>query len=388
MRAIELGPDAEGELFRLRYEWTQLSLLQGFDELLCLPTLHGVETYWYQVEAVRKVLKQFHGRVLLADEVGLGKTVEAGMVLKEYLLRGMVERVLILTPATLVGQWQEEMATKFDVRCATSYDALLRQAPLAFWAQPRVIASIATARRPEHRTLLAQQQYDLVIVDEAHHLKNRATANWQLVDVLQKRFLLPSRPRPSKTRWWVYNLLTLLKPGIFKTEKEFRASYMMSGKPRLPANRERMRDLMRDVMIRNTRSLVDTYHRATPRPCAWSLALKSCLLSGTDAAGTAGAPAKLGGSVWRYTCSPPGSHATTAAAPSNAIRRRTACARTGVGCKRVTQPSADEKSVRSATCSAQPHERKIVFVHHRETLARLAQLMGKEASRMSFLKAA
>ena len=168
VRAIELGPDAEGELFRLRYEWTQLSLLQGFDELLCLPTLHGVETYWYQVEAVRKVLKQFHGRVLLADEVGLGKTVEAGMVLKEYLLRGMVERVLILTPATLVGQWQEEMATKFDVRCATSYDALLRQAPLAFWAQ-RVIASIATARRPEHRTLLAQQQYDLVIVDEAHH---------------------------------------------------------------------------------------------------------------------------------------------------------------------------------------------------------------------------
>ena len=128
VRAIELGPDAEGELFRLRYEWTQLSLLQGFDELLCLPTLHGVETYWYQVEAVRKVLKQFHGRVLLADEVGLGKTVEAGMVLKEYLLRGMVERVLILTPATLVGQWQEEMATKFDVRCATSYDALLRQA--------------------------------------------------------------------------------------------------------------------------------------------------------------------------------------------------------------------------------------------------------------------
>ena len=53
--------------FRLRYEWTHLSLLQGFDELLCLPTLHDVDTYWYQVEAVRKVLKQFRGRVLLAD---------------------------------------------------------------------------------------------------------------------------------------------------------------------------------------------------------------------------------------------------------------------------------------------------------------------------------
>ena len=130
--ATQPGSDTDRELFGLRHEWTQLRLLQGFDELLCLPTLHGVETYWYQVEAVRKVLKQFHGRVLLADEVGLGKTIEAGMVLKEYLLRGMAERVLILTPATLVGQWQEEMATKFDVRCATSYDALLRQDPSAF----------------------------------------------------------------------------------------------------------------------------------------------------------------------------------------------------------------------------------------------------------------
>src|SRR5262245_55663682 len=55
----------------------------------------------------------------------------------------------------------------------------------------------------------------------------------------------------------LYNLLTLLKPGIFKTEKEFRGSYMTSGKPRTPANKDKMRDLMRDVMIRNTRSLVD-----------------------------------------------------------------------------------------------------------------------------------
>src|SRR5207302_7353444 len=109
---------------------------------------------------------------------------------KEYLLRGMAEHILILTPATLVGQWQEEMATKFDVLCATSYEALLRQDSSAFWAQPRVIASIATARRPEHQELLASQQYDLVIVDEAHHLKNRAKAHWQIVNTLQKRFLL------------------------------------------------------------------------------------------------------------------------------------------------------------------------------------------------------
>ena len=84
---------------------------------------------------MRKVLKQFRGRVLLADEVGLGKTVEAGMALKEYLLRGMVEQVLVLVPASLVGQWREELETKFDISCATTHDALLREDPERFWAR-------------------------------------------------------------------------------------------------------------------------------------------------------------------------------------------------------------------------------------------------------------
>ncbi|MGH9429767.1 MAG: SNF2-related protein, partial [Terriglobia bacterium] len=167
------------------------------------------EEYWYQVETARKVLKQFRGRVLLADEVGLGKTIEAGMVLKDYMLRGMAERVLVLTPATMVGQWLEEMETKFDIRFASSYDNLLRRDPKAFWSQPRVIASIAAARRAEQFEMLRQQVYDLVIVDEAHHLKNRATNNWKLVDALQKRFLLLLSATPVQNSLVeLYNLLT------------------------------------------------------------------------------------------------------------------------------------------------------------------------------------
>ena len=92
------GPVSDPMAFHLRSEMVRLSLFEGFDELLCLPALQGVEAHWYQVETVRKVLKQYRGRVLLADEVGLGKTVEAGMVLKEYMLRGMAERILILDP--------------------------------------------------------------------------------------------------------------------------------------------------------------------------------------------------------------------------------------------------------------------------------------------------
>ena len=103
MTASQKPPDSDGGWYGLRQRFAHLGLAQGFDELLCLAHLRGIETFWYQVETVRKVLKQFRGRVLLADEVGLGKTIEAGMVLKEYLLRGIVDSVLVLTPASLVG---------------------------------------------------------------------------------------------------------------------------------------------------------------------------------------------------------------------------------------------------------------------------------------------
>jgi hypothetical protein len=99
-------PGADGVWYGLRERFAHLGLARGFDELICLPHLNGIEAFWYQVETARKVLRQFRGRVLLADEVGLGKTIEAGMVLKEYLLRGMVESVLVLTPASLVGHPQ------------------------------------------------------------------------------------------------------------------------------------------------------------------------------------------------------------------------------------------------------------------------------------------
>ncbi|MGK5091300.1 hypothetical protein WDW89_04690 [Deltaproteobacteria bacterium TL4] len=99
-----LSVKADMNWYKLRWEYCHLSLLKGFDELLCLSPLSNVNTYWSQIETVRKVLKQFRGRVLLADEVGLGKTIEAGMIWKEYLLRGIINRVLIITPVSLVGQ--------------------------------------------------------------------------------------------------------------------------------------------------------------------------------------------------------------------------------------------------------------------------------------------
>ena len=121
--------------------------------------------------------------------MGLGKTIEAGLVLKEYLARQMVDRVLILTPPGLVEQWREELASKFGLdgfvaNTDEEFRALGSQAWLEF---PLVVASLATARRAQHRKVITAQPYDLVIVDEAHHLKNRSSVSWKLVNDLQKK---------------------------------------------------------------------------------------------------------------------------------------------------------------------------------------------------------
>jgi len=247
----EITPDTAG--LQLRIEHARLQLLRGFEELLCLEGLHGVERLPHQIETVRKVLRHFRGRVLLADEVGLGKTIEACLLLREYLQRGLVRRVLILVPAPLVPQWREELSTKFGLEFAVA------DSPKpAFWSETeRVLSSLALAKSRKHFDAVAASPWDLVIVDEAHHCKNRGTRNWQLVNALQRRHLFMLTATPVQNDLVeLYNLLTLLEPGYLKTEADFKKHYVRRGNPRDPRNRERLRELLNEVMIRNTRSLV------------------------------------------------------------------------------------------------------------------------------------
>jgi superfamily II DNA or RNA helicase len=384
LAAAKQPPDCDGAWYELRERFAHLGLAQGFDELLCLPHLYGIETFWYQVETVRKVLRQFRGRVLLADEVGLGKTIEAGMVLKEYLLRGMVERVLVLTPASLVGQWREELETKFDIACATTHDALLRNDPEAFWRQKRVIASIAQARRTEHAARLVSHNFDLVIVDEAHHLRDRTSQSYKLVDGLNKRFLLLLSATPVQNDLTeLYNLLTLLKPGIFKTPKEFKAAYVTAGKPRQPANPERLRELMRSAMIRNTRAVValklPRRHAATIRVdgvegerAAYldlAAAVRSLAAAGAARhrlsvrhllAAAGSSPAAAAGATARFAAGHPDDQAWKALAQRWAVL--------GAGGKEVALLDLLRRN---------PTEKKLVFVHYRETLHHLAWLLTR-----------
>jgi SNF2 family DNA or RNA helicase len=240
----------------LRVEHARLRLLRGFEELLCLEGVHGLERLPHQIETVRRVLRHFRGGVLLADEVGLGKTIEAGLLLREYLLRGMIKRVLILVPPSLVSQWHEELSTKFALDFTTAEGG--QNIKDRFWQETdRVLASLALAKSTRHFEAVSACAWDLVVVDEAHHCRNRATRNWQLVNALQRRRMLLLTATPVQNDLLeLYNLLTLLEPGHLKTEADFKRNYVRRGNPRDPRNRERLRELLGQVMIRNTRSLV------------------------------------------------------------------------------------------------------------------------------------
>lgn len=244
--------------YRLQLEAERLALVAGFDELVCLDTLN-FSPFDYQVRAAQVALRRFRGRGLLCDEVGLGKTIEAGLALKEYLLRQMASRVLIITPPALVEQWREELASKFGLTdFVASHDPEFRElGPRGWTAFPHVIASLATARRREHRHAITDIVYDLVIVDEAHHLKNRTSVSWKFVNALQKKYILMLTATPVQNSLdELYNLITILKPGQLKTPQEFRRQFVVQGDPRLPKNRGRLRELLADVMVRHARGQV------------------------------------------------------------------------------------------------------------------------------------
>ncbi len=383
--AASREPERDGGWFGLRERLSYLGLAQGFDELLCLPHLVGFEPLWHQVETVRKVLKQFRGRVLLADEVGLGKTIEACMVLKEYVLRGMAQRILVLTPASLVGQWHEELESKFGLNFATTYQPLARENPQAFWEQDRIVASIATARRGEHAECLVQSKFDLVIVDEAHHLRDRSSQSWKLVDALNKRFLLLLSATPVQNDLIeLYNLLTLLKPGIFKTQKEFRAAYMTPGKPREPANAEALRALVRGAMVRNTRAVVAL---KLPRRHATTIKVDGAPGEAEAYADLAAAARQLaaerGTGRQRFALhSLLGAAGSSPAAAAGALTR--IAGRNGddpVWAELAGRWAAIKRGGKEAALielvRRNPEEKKLVFVHSRETLANVADLLAE-----------
>lgn len=149
----------------------------------------------YQQSAVRKALDpgNLRPRILLADAVGLGKTLEIGMILSELVRRGRGERILIVTPRHVLEQMQHEMWTRFAlpfVRLdSTGIQRVRQKLPATrnpFTYFKRVIISIDTLKSDRYHASLRKQRWDAVVVDESHNLSNSATLNNRLARLLAR----------------------------------------------------------------------------------------------------------------------------------------------------------------------------------------------------------
>lgn len=244
--------------FRLALQAARLAMVARFDQLLCLPWLHDVELLEHQLRTARTVLRRLHGRALLCDEVGLGKTIEAGIILEELVVRGLARRVLILTPPSLVEQWQGEMRRKFGLDFIVHDDPAFREQGAKAWAMhDRIIASYHTAKREPHREAILKQEWDLVIVDEVHHFRNRTTLLWQMASELRRSYILLLTATPVQNDLEeLFNLVTLLQPGLLSTARSFQRQFVDRRDKLLPRNVDELHRLLAEVMVRNRRSTV------------------------------------------------------------------------------------------------------------------------------------
>jgi SNF2 family DNA or RNA helicase len=246
-RITDDGPWGNWELYKLAVEVEKHTVIPEFEGLQAPKHLPNLTPLPHQLEVARQVVENMHGKAILADEVGLGKTIEAGLILKEYMIRGLVKKVLILVPASLVTQWASELNTKFFIPAVTQRKSYV-------WDQcDVVVSSIDTAKRSPHREIIYEQDYDLIIIDEAHKLKNNKTKNYEFVQNLKKKFCLLLTATPIQNRIEeIFNLVSLLKPGHLGNESAFFEKYKRDS--RSIHDDEHLRELVNKVMIRNRRA--------------------------------------------------------------------------------------------------------------------------------------
>ncbi|WP_182057103.1 RNA polymerase-associated protein RapA [Pantoea sp. ME81] len=149
----------------------------------------------HQLHIAHDVGRRHAPRVLLADEVGLGKTIEAGMIIQQQLLAGRADRVLIVVPETLQHQWLVEMLRRFNLRFALfdddRYTEAQHDSDNAFETEQLIICSLDFVRRNKQRLeLLADADWDLLVVDEAHHLawsEEAPSREYQVIEQLAEK---------------------------------------------------------------------------------------------------------------------------------------------------------------------------------------------------------
>lgn len=244
------------ELVNLRLHAEEVAQETDITELLCYGKVKPKLEYnlKYQWDGALKILRDFNGTVLLADEVGLGKTITTSIVIREGLERGFIKKVLILTPPSLVDQWVAELKTKFDLSFTIiEHEDDWDNASFAIASIDRVKSYNLGLNRFRHYKA-HEIAWDLLIVDEAHKLKDKSSIRWQFVDRMQKkRFLVLTATPFQNDLLELYNLAHLLKRGHLGTTQEFKQAFLHRGNKRFPLNPRDLKQKLQQIMIRRRR---------------------------------------------------------------------------------------------------------------------------------------
>ena len=228
--ASQIQTDAapvDGHSFFLFIEGARIKTAFAYDPHFAV-SLSGVRPLPHQLEAVyERILPQVRLRFLLADDPGAGKTIMAGLLLKELKLRGVIERILILAPAPLTLQWQDELRGKFSetFEIVNSHFVKNQLAGNPWERFRQCIASIDFAKRDDVIPGILQADWDLVVIDEAHKCSARTqgdglrqTARYslaqQLSAIAERLLLLTATPHQGDADQF-YNFLRLLDPDLF-----------------------------------------------------------------------------------------------------------------------------------------------------------------------------
>lgn len=224
----------------------------------------NVSIFDHQILAAQRVKNRLGGTAMLADEVGLGKTVEAGIIIKELLVTGLARRVLILAPPSLLPQWRDEMHSKFDMDFVEHGGPQFKDVQ----SHDLLIMSHSSAVFPNQSKPLNDVYWDLVIVDEAHSMKNSETRKHKLVRGLPKRHLLLLTATPLQNNLEeLYNLVDLLRPGHLGTWAQFKEKYVADDRARrlYASMRGDLQRILSEIVVRTTRGEVKEYIRFTER---------------------------------------------------------------------------------------------------------------------------
>jgi len=254
---------------KLAFETIKVSLISDIEQLF-IASYSGKNyiRYPHQIYAASRVLQAMHGRGILADEVGMGKTIEAGLILKELRdYRKLVQKVLIIVPASLCSQWQYQMFDIFDFKFVNAswqksehkdevWDFLNEKyKDNAFTNYDLVITSYEKAIREEEK--IKQTKWDMVICDEAHKLRNRKYV-YPLIKELNPRYilLLTATPIHNKLEDF-YNLADLVRPGFFGALSNFKNKFYADSSGRKLKNREEFEIMKNQVMVRQRASEIN-----------------------------------------------------------------------------------------------------------------------------------